>query len=112
MEFFYVIFRKKLFIFGFNNFIFEKTQKYLWKRFYTVKKPLKNRADVYHFVYPTVDKKNLDSRQKRDTIRSNITSACETFKNAASTSRSEMKLYNYSCEDDSLLVNRRTKPSL
>ena len=42
MEFFYASFQKSLSIFGFNNF--GRKQKYLWKCFYTVKKPLKNRA--------------------------------------------------------------------
>ena len=44
MEFFYVSFRKKNIYFWIQQFYFGRKQKYLWKRFYTIKKPLKNRA--------------------------------------------------------------------
>ena len=45
MEFVYLSLQKWLFIFEFNNFILEK-KIYLWKHFYTMKKPLKHRANI------------------------------------------------------------------
>ena len=43
MEFFYVSFQRKIYTW-IQQFCFGRKHKYLWKHFYTIKKPLKNRA--------------------------------------------------------------------
>ena len=71
MELFYVSFRKYLFIFGF--IYFGRKQKYLWKHFYIVKKPLKYRARETLYVllkgkFEKVWTKNLSHRKMEGDI--------------------------------------------
>ena len=43
MKLFYVSFQKKSIYVWIQQFYLGREQKYLWKRFYNIKKPLKNR---------------------------------------------------------------------
>ena len=52
MKFFYVSFQKiKSMYIWIRQFYFGRKQKYLWKHFYTVKKPLKYRAIAWGFPH-------------------------------------------------------------